>query len=77
MCLDLGITLLRTQVSFASLYRTIKIIKYILILLERRRGIVAALNSNPLLISFPMTPTNRKWSQFQSGQHIRHKASNG
>jgi len=31
MCLDLGITLLGTQVNFASLYSTIKIIKYILI----------------------------------------------
>lgn len=30
-CLDLGITLLGTQVSFTSLHRTIKIIKYILI----------------------------------------------
>lgn len=46
-------------------------------LLERDRGIEAALDSNPLLISFPMIPTNRKRSQFQSRQYIRNKAKNG
>lgn len=61
-------------VSVTSLCRTIKNNKMYPdswhSLLERDEGIEAALDSNPLLISFPMIPTNRKRSLFQSRRYI-------